>query len=68
MHPELTYIVNTQRNREMRDQAAEWRRVRQARAAARPRQARIRWTAIADRIRTLESVRRLKPVQRPAAS
>jgi len=68
MHPELTYIVNIRRNREMRDQAAEWRRAREARGAARPRRARIRLTAIADRTRTLESVRRLKPVQRPAAS
>jgi hypothetical protein len=33
MHPELAYVINVQRNSEMRDRAAAWRRAKEARAA-----------------------------------
>jgi hypothetical protein len=67
MHPELTHMITAQRNREMRDQAAAWRRAGEARGPARARPARIHLAAIARLARTAQSVPRLKPLQRPAS-
>ena len=68
MHPELTYMISAERNREMRDQAAAWRRAGEARSAARTRAARIHFAGIACLARTAQSVPGLKALQRPAAT
>ena len=67
MHPELTHMINAQRNGEMRDQAAACRRAAEARGTARARPARIHSAAIAPS-RTPQSVPGLKPLRRPAAT
>lgn len=67
MHPELTRMINTERNREMRDQAA-WRCGRETRRAALTRPARIHFAATACLARTAQSVPGLKALQRPAAT
>lgn len=41
MYPAITQMISTERGREMREQAAAWRRVREARSAVRARSARI---------------------------
>ncbi len=33
MHPDLTHMISAERSREMRQQAADWRRAREARTA-----------------------------------
>ncbi len=68
MHPELAHMINAERNREMRDQAAAWRRAGEARSAARTRPATIHLAAIACLARTAQSVPGLKALQRPAAT
>jgi hypothetical protein len=68
MHPELTHMIGADRNREMRDQAAAWRRAGEARSAARRRPARIHFAAIACLVLTAQSVPGMKALQRPAAT
>jgi hypothetical protein len=68
MHPELAHMITAQRNGEMRDQAAAWRRAAEARGAARARPARIHFAATARLARTAQSVPGLKQLQRPAAT
>jgi hypothetical protein len=68
MHPELTHMINVRRNREMRDQAAAWRRAREARGAARSRPRKIHLAAIARRRRTPQPIPVLKQLQRHAAT
>jgi hypothetical protein len=66
MHPELTQMINAQRTREMRDQAAAWRRAHEARTLPK-RPARIPLAAVAD-ARTAWSLRRHQALGRPAAT
>jgi hypothetical protein len=68
MHPEITRMINAQRSRELRDQAAAWRRAREARGAAQARPARIHFAAIARLARTARSVPGPKTLERPAAT
>jgi hypothetical protein len=68
MHPGLTDMISAERNREMRDQTAAWRRAGEARSAARTWPARIHFAAIACLARTAQSVPGLKALQRPAAT
>ena len=37
MHPDLTHMISAERSREMRRQAADWRRAREAQSTARVR-------------------------------
>jgi hypothetical protein len=67
MHPELTQMINAQRNREMRDQAAAWRRAHEARTLPKwP--ARTKFAAIAGLARNAWSLPGQQPRQRPAAT
>lgn len=68
MHPGVTQMISAERNREMRDQAAVWRRARGARSAARTRPVRIHFAAIACLGRTAQSVPGLKALHPPAAT
>jgi len=66
MHPELTQRINAQRNKEMRNQAAAWRRAAESRGAA--RHAGIHLAAFARLARSPQSVPGLKPPQRRATT
>lgn len=45
MNPEVTQMINSVRSREMREQAAAWRRAREARSTPRIRSVRIPFLA-----------------------
>jgi hypothetical protein len=65
MHPDLTHMINAERSREMRQQAANWRRVREA-PTARIRPTRIPFPARLARVAS--SVPGRKQLQDPAAA
>jgi hypothetical protein len=65
MYPVTMQTISAERGREMRDEAAAWRRARQARSAAHARPARIPFALIARLARTLPGQ---KPLQGPAAA
>ena len=65
MYPATMQTISAERGRERRQQAADWRRAREARSAARARPARIACALIARNARPLAGQRR---VQGPAAA
>ena len=65
MYPVTMQTISAARGREMRQQAAAWRRAREARSATRARPARIGFVLIARNARSLAGHRRL---QGPAAA
>jgi hypothetical protein len=65
MYPVTMQTISAERGREMRQQAAAWRRAREARGAARARPARIGFAFIARNARSLAGQKRL---QGPAAA
>lgn len=64
MYPVTLQTISAERGREIRQQAAAWRRARQARSAARARPGWIRFMLIARKARSLAGRKRL---QRAAA-
>jgi hypothetical protein len=66
MYP-VTMLMIDERGRQMREEAAAWRRARQARSALRARPARIAFALIARLARNARSVAGQKPLQGPAA-
>ena len=67
MHPELMRMINAQRNKEMRDRGAAWRRAAETRGTRQARSARSVFAVTGRMARTVQSVPRLKPQRRPAA-
>ncbi len=65
MYPVTMQTISAARGREMRQQAAAWRRAREARSATRARPARIGFALIARNARSLAGHKRL---QGPAAA
>jgi hypothetical protein len=65
MYPVTMQTISAERGRQMRRQAAAWRRAREARSAARARPARIGLALIARNARSLAGQKRL---QGPAAA
>lgn len=60
MYPVTMQTISAERGREMRQQAAAWRRARQARGAVQARPARIRFMLIARNARSLAARKRLQ--------
>jgi hypothetical protein len=60
MYPVTMQTISAERGREMRQQAAAWRRAREARSAARARPARIWLALIARNARSLAGRKRLQ--------
>ena len=65
MYPATMQTISAERGRQMRQQAAAWRRAREARSAARARPARNPFALIARNARSLAGLKRL---QGPAAA
>jgi hypothetical protein len=65
MYPVTMQTISAERGRQMQQQAAAWRRAREARRAARARPARIPFALIARNARSLAGLKRL---QGPAAA
>ena len=65
MYPVTMQTISAARGREMRQQAAAWRRAREARSAVRARPARIGFALIA---RNAQSLAGRKRLQGPAAA
>ena len=65
MNPVINQMISTEQSRQMREQAAAWRRARQARGAVRARPARLSFALVARNARSLAGQRRL---YRPAAA
>jgi len=65
MYPVTMQTISAERGRQMQQQAAAWRRAREARSAARARPARIGFALIARNARSLAGQKRL---QGPAAA
>lgn len=59
MYPATQQMISAARDREMREQAAAWRRARQARSAIRVRPARITFALFARNARSLAGQNRL---------
>ncbi len=59
MYPATMQTISAERGREMREQAAAWRRTREARSAAHARPARIPFAVIARLARSLPGQKRL---------
>ncbi len=59
MNPAINQMISTEQGRQMREQAAAWRRARQARGAVRARPARISFALIARNARSLAGQKRL---------
>jgi hypothetical protein len=68
MYPATMQTISAERGREMREQAAAWRRAREARTAAQARPARILFALIAGLARNARSLPTQKPRQGPAAA
>jgi hypothetical protein len=68
MYPVTIQTISAQRDREMREQAAAWRRARQARGAVGARPARIRFALIARLARDARSLAGQKRLHGPAAA
>jgi hypothetical protein len=66
MHPDLTHMISAERSREMRQQAADWRRAREARSTARVRPVRIPLAARLARVAS--SLPGRKQLQDPATA
>jgi hypothetical protein len=64
MYPVTMQTISAERGREMRDQAAAWRRVREARSAAQARPAKMPFGVIALIARLARNARSL-PGQKP---
>ena len=65
MYPVIMQKISAAQGREMREQAAAWRRARQARGAVRARPASIRFALVVRNARSLAAQKRL---HRPAAA
>jgi hypothetical protein len=52
MNPAIMQMISTEQGRQMREQAAAWRRARETRSAVRARLARIRFALIARNARS----------------
>ena len=59
MNPVITQMISAEQGRQMREQAAAWRRTREARGAVRARPARLSFALIARNARSLAGQRRL---------
>jgi hypothetical protein len=68
MYPVTIQTISAQRDREMREQAAAWRRARQARSIARARPAGIRFTLVARLARNARSLAGQQRLHGPAAA
>jgi hypothetical protein len=68
MYSVTMQTISAERDREMREQAAAWRRARQARSAAHARPARTRFVLIARLARNARSLPGQKRLQGPAAA
>lgn len=68
MHPVTIQTISAQRDREMREQAAAWRRARQACGAVWARPARLRFALIARLARNPRSGAGQKRLHGPAAA
>jgi hypothetical protein len=68
MYPATMQTISAGRGREMREQAAAWRRVREARSTARARPARIAFALVARLARNARSLPGQKPLQGPEAA
>jgi hypothetical protein len=68
MYPVTIQTISAQRDREMREQAAAWRRARQARGAVRARPGRIRFALIERLARNPRSLAGQKRLHGPAAA
>ena len=67
MYPVTMQTISAERGREMREQAAAWRRAQQARSAVQARPARIGFALIARLARNARSLPGQNPLQGPAA-
>jgi hypothetical protein len=68
MYPVTMQTISAERGREMREQAAAWRRARVARSAARARPARTGFALIARLARSARSLPGQKRLHGPAAA
>lgn len=68
MHPYILQAIGAERSREMRERAAAWRRVREARSASLAPPANIRRPVIARLTRNARSLPGQKPLHGPAAA
>ena len=68
MYPAIMQTISAERGREMREQAAAWRRAREAGSAVRARPARIPFPRIARLARNARSLPGQKRLQDPAAA
>ena len=68
MYPATMQTISAEQGREMREQAAAWRRAREARRAVRARSARIPFALIAWLARNARSLPGQKLLQGPAAA
>lgn len=68
MYPATLQTISAERNRAMREQAAAWRRAREARSAAHARPARIPFALISRLARNARSLPGQKRLQGPEAA
>jgi len=68
MNPVLNQMISAEQGRQLREQAAAWRRARQARSAVRARPARISFALIARLARDAQSLTGQKQLPGPAAA
>jgi hypothetical protein len=68
MYPVTMQTISAARDREMREQAAAWRRARQARGAVPARPARLRFALITHLARNPRSLAGQKRLHGPAAA
>ena len=68
MYPATMQTISAERGREMREQAAAWKRARQARSVMQARPARFSSALIARLTRNARSLPGQKPLQGPAAA
>ena len=59
MNPVMNQMISAEQGRQMREQAATWRRARQARGSVRARPASIRFALVARYARSLAAQKRL---------
>ena len=68
MNPASMPTISAEQSKDMREQAAAWRRARQARSAVLARPAKIPFALIARLARNARSLPGQKPLQGPAAA
>ena len=68
MYPATMQTISAERGREMREQAAAWKRARQARSVMQARPARFSFALIARLARNARSLAGQKPLQGPEAA